>query len=581
MDELQVIVANILGPGREVTHLGRQFFVAPTRIIVEGVLPGSMGNVYYPREENRKDVDSWNDMPLMGKGHPKRDGKLVSARTPQVLEKECVGRFYSAKVVNDGEQVAGESWFDVVDSDRVDPRIMTALRKGESIEVSTGLYLQQRQLANAAVDRKGRFYTRVAHSYRPDHIAVLVDNEGACSRKDGCGILVNGEGGTAVEWDFEAALAELGELLTVLNAMKKQPSDKLDMTPDKACKILKDGEVNGKKLTRAQRGMFGVLCSKKMAKNEAAEFGVHMAGNLCEYLEEVAKEYGAGLTPEDKKSISALCMKMSGAVGVPLTHNSSTEGGQSMNENERKDAVAKLTGNCNCGGKDMPWKGKDLSKSSDAELTAYLAVLNAQAPTEQVNPDGSKIVWDPRTSRYNYVPPPGQQTSAPTPTPTPTVPVGNQGGTQASGTVFTLEQLREMGMGGIAERFGKPEEIAAHNFVMSQYKQHRDQIINQLTANIADPAELQVAQAMFAKLTDQELALALKAMPRQDQNNNQNRGLGGSPLVNWSGAATPPIGGGIGGSGTAVPAGMEPLVAPVPDYQKIMTANAGRPIKRG
>lgn len=45
---------------------------------------------------------------------------------------------------------------------------------------------------------------------------------------------------------------------------KSQPSD--DISSEKACLILRDGEVNGKPLTEAQRGMFGAACGKKGLK---------------------------------------------------------------------------------------------------------------------------------------------------------------------------------------------------------------------------------------------------------------------------------------------------------------------------
>jgi hypothetical protein len=54
-----------------------------------------------------------------------------------------------------------------------------------------------------------------------------------------------------------------GVRLAVVNAdTGGTPSDHLDMSPEKACKILKDGEVDGKPLTEAQRGMFGALCGE-------------------------------------------------------------------------------------------------------------------------------------------------------------------------------------------------------------------------------------------------------------------------------------------------------------------------------
>lgn len=43
----------------------------------------------------------------------------------------------------------------------------------------------------------------------------------------------------------------------------EQPSDTLAISPEKACTIIKDGQVHGHPLTQAQRGMFGALCGKR------------------------------------------------------------------------------------------------------------------------------------------------------------------------------------------------------------------------------------------------------------------------------------------------------------------------------
>lgn len=46
------------------------------------------------------------------------------------------------------------------------------------------------------------------------------------------------------------------------NASKRLPSGRLGISPAKACQILKDGEVRGRPLTKAQRGLFGVICGR-------------------------------------------------------------------------------------------------------------------------------------------------------------------------------------------------------------------------------------------------------------------------------------------------------------------------------
>jgi len=48
--------------------------------------------------------------------------------------------------------------------------------------------------------------------------------------------------------------------------MPELPSEHADVSPEKAEKILKDGEVRGHKLTEKQRGMFGAIVSKGRKK---------------------------------------------------------------------------------------------------------------------------------------------------------------------------------------------------------------------------------------------------------------------------------------------------------------------------
>lgn len=50
---------------------------------------------------------------------------------------------------------------------------------------------------------------------------------------------------------------------------KGAPSSRLNISPDKACQILKDGQVRGHPLTDRQRGLFGTICGrKKKVRNE-------------------------------------------------------------------------------------------------------------------------------------------------------------------------------------------------------------------------------------------------------------------------------------------------------------------------
>jgi hypothetical protein len=70
----------------------------------------------------------------------------------------------------------------------VDYRVLKSLEKNESIELSTGLSTDTEPSQGV---HNGVAYSGIAKNYRPDHLAILPDMVGACSIKDGCGVLVN------------------------------------------------------------------------------------------------------------------------------------------------------------------------------------------------------------------------------------------------------------------------------------------------------------------------------------------------------------------------------------------------------
>jgi hypothetical protein len=190
---METLLANAGRARREVRN-GREYLVAPLTLIVPGVLNGSKGPLFYPPEEIRKDYSAWNGMPLVVY-HPLVNGQHVSARHPQVWETQEVGRVFNALIDHYGKLKA-EGWFDVEHTARVDNRVLASLRSGIPIELSTGLYTDNDPAPRGA-NWNGRPYSHIARNYRPDHLAILPDQVGACSVNDGCGVLVNRRGGKA------------------------------------------------------------------------------------------------------------------------------------------------------------------------------------------------------------------------------------------------------------------------------------------------------------------------------------------------------------------------------------------------
>lgn len=178
------------GSYRTETLHGREFWVAPFVSLVEGVLNGSKGPLFYPAEEIRKNPGAWNGMPLTY-GHPTtRNGNPLPGRSPEVADKFQLGYVYNDWT--EGDRRGGEAWFDKQWTRQKAPAVANKLAANQPIELSTGLGTED--YAQQGKDKRGRSYSAVARNYAPDHLAILTDQRGACSLADGCGIGRNAEG---------------------------------------------------------------------------------------------------------------------------------------------------------------------------------------------------------------------------------------------------------------------------------------------------------------------------------------------------------------------------------------------------
>lgn len=200
---METVIYNFTPKIRRETLNGRSYLVAPVTLIVPGVLNGSQGPLYYPHDELSKDSQAWNGMPLVV-GHPvDNEGNPVSARTPQILNDKGIGFLFNSTV--NGELKA-EGWFDEQKLQSLDKRILNSLIQGKPLEVSTGLFTENTPAQQGATFN-GQPYDYIARNYKPDHLAILPDEKGACSNEDGCGVNVTNE--------KLSLLARIGRLLGI------------------------------------------------------------------------------------------------------------------------------------------------------------------------------------------------------------------------------------------------------------------------------------------------------------------------------------------------------------------------------
>lgn len=184
------LVANFSGGVRNEKWQGKDYIVAPLSLIVEGVLNGSKGPLHYPMSEIKQNYSAWNGTPIVVYHPTDNSGNPIRAKdNPEVLNKS-IGVVRNACIKH--PKLVAEGWFDAEKTKEVDPRVYNALTKGQRIELSTGLHTDN-EPANNGAQWNGRAYTHVARNYRPDHLAILPDQQGACSLNDGCGVLVNTE----------------------------------------------------------------------------------------------------------------------------------------------------------------------------------------------------------------------------------------------------------------------------------------------------------------------------------------------------------------------------------------------------
>jgi hypothetical protein len=114
----------------------------------------------------------------------------LAADAPGVEERQHIGvaknSVYKGKLKH-------EFWLDEAKVKQVNKDIYAAAMNGEPMDVSTGLQMQYRD-APPGSHINGIAYSWVGHSYKPDHIAILPTQKGACSVEAGCGMNMNMSG---------------------------------------------------------------------------------------------------------------------------------------------------------------------------------------------------------------------------------------------------------------------------------------------------------------------------------------------------------------------------------------------------
>lgn len=145
-----------------------------------------MNGALIPQEELIP--ESWDGVPVTW-GHPNDGQGFISAQTPQVLSEWSIGRIFNSRV--DGQALKAEAWIEVDRAMEIAPGFVETLLTTKSempIDVSTGYFSKDEDVSGEV---NGRQYTMLNRDVKPNHLAILAEEDGACSWADGCGLRSN------------------------------------------------------------------------------------------------------------------------------------------------------------------------------------------------------------------------------------------------------------------------------------------------------------------------------------------------------------------------------------------------------
>lgn len=237
---------------------GRTYTVAPVIALREGV----HNQEFISYEEITVFVDAWAGRPLPIDHPTDANGAAITANSPKVIESSVVGSLFNVTAKEDIRALAGEIWVDVVKAETVvgGAEVLRKLNAGENLEVSTAYYTFIDNVPGEWMNPNGTIekFTGSQSNIRPDHLALLPFDLGACSWEDGCGApRLNADDRTG---DHTNDHTNDHTDDHTLSSVKDTISETIGQSmPDSKNKSLQtDNEklqINGKQLGRALKGM--------------------------------------------------------------------------------------------------------------------------------------------------------------------------------------------------------------------------------------------------------------------------------------------------------------------------------------
>lgn len=160
--------------------MGNEILIVPVVMArADVVMNGSL----FPEEEMLP--ETWDGVPVTV-GHPSNGGDFISANSPEILSAWAVGQIFHSQVV-DGKLKA-EAWIKIERAEEVAPGLIATIESGAPMDVSTGYFSFPEPVGG---ELNGKIYEDIDRGVRPNHLALLPHEEGACNWADGCGVRAN------------------------------------------------------------------------------------------------------------------------------------------------------------------------------------------------------------------------------------------------------------------------------------------------------------------------------------------------------------------------------------------------------
>lgn len=246
MNKITVNILSIINKSSKITketiNNKEHYVIRDVVPVVDDVV---MNNGLYPKDEIDKSYKSINGN-LMPIGHPKVNGQFVSASNAKAIN-DYYGGAWAENVHKDQDKVLLDCYVDIEFAKNHEKgkqllERLDAMFNGEDvnpIHVSTGLILNKVYKTGKS---KGKPYDWVATNMQFDHVAILLNEQGAATPNEGVGMFVNSEGEYQIEFASlnESSTQSIQSLISnaVHNALQKLKSNKQEEPDPMKEKIL-------------------------------------------------------------------------------------------------------------------------------------------------------------------------------------------------------------------------------------------------------------------------------------------------------------------------------------------------------